>query len=299
MDAREYKLLLNPDRFKEVSPEIVADTFWEKHLKRLIETQLGSRNGDEPRHERSFSETKERVVRFWDTPDRMLTRADLVLRERLSFDQEGNADARPEITLKLRMADLFVVAAAELPGSRDDFSTTFEEDVAPLEVDDPEPGKRSVVVPTRRSTRSRFARSTSQTADWNTHRTLEGLRELFPTSFELIEASGLQRPRLTELVSGPTIRELVFKGARVKLGAGIVGKFSLTLWYFGAQQPDPRVAEISFKCATLAGDMPGAAARRARALFVAMQTDLGGWVNSEHTSKTALALPGACGRLLE
>jgi hypothetical protein len=294
LDAREYKLLLDPDRFKEVSPEIVADTFWEKHLKRLIDAQLGSRNGDQPRHEKRFSEIKKRVVRFWDTPDCTLTRADLALRERLSVDQEGNTDARPEITLKLRMADLFVVAAAELPGSYDDSSTTFEEDIAPLEVDDPAPGKRSVVVPTRRSIRSRFACSTSQTADWNTNRTLGELRELFPTAFELIEASGVQSSPLTELVSGPTIRELVFNGARVKLGAGIVGKFSLTLWYFGAQQPNPTVAEISFKCATLAGDMPGAAARRAGALFVAMQTDLGGWVNSDHSSKTALALPAGC-----
>ncbi|WP_234838782.1 hypothetical protein [Sinorhizobium meliloti] len=43
-DAREYKLL--PDLFKEVSPEIVPDTFWEKHLKRLIDAQLGSSKGD-------------------------------------------------------------------------------------------------------------------------------------------------------------------------------------------------------------------------------------------------------------
>lgn len=299
LDAREYKLLLNPDRFKEVSPETVADTFWEKHLKRLIDAQLGSRNGNEPRHERRFSERKERVVRFWDTPDCTLTRADLALRERLSKDQEGNAGVRPEITLKLRMADLFVVAAAEMPGSRDGFSTTFEEDIAPLEVDDPEPGKRSIVVPTRRSIRSRFARSTSQTTDWNTRPTIGDIRELFPTIFELIEASGVQHSPLTELVSGPTIRELVFKGARVKLGGGTVGKFTLTLWYFGAQQPSPTVAEISFKCATIEGDMPGARARRALALFVAMQTDLGGWVNSEHSSKTALALPGGCGSLVE
>ncbi len=82
----------------------------------------------------------------------------------------------------------------------------------------------------------------------------------------------------------------------MKLGAGIVGKFTLTLWYFGAQQQRPTVAEISFKCATVDGDMPGAAARRALALFIAMQTELGGWVNSDHSSKTALALPSVCGR---
>ena len=294
LDAREYKLLLNPDRFRE-SPETVADTFWEEHLKPLIDERLGLRNGSVPRHEERFTERRERVVRFWDAPDCILTRADVALRERMSVDEKDDSDVRPEITLKMRMPDLFVVATTELHGSRDNARTTFEEDIAPLEVDDPTPGKQSVVIPAKPSIRSRFALSTRQSADWSASQcTLGGLWELFPTIFELIKASGGQAAPATKLVSGPTIRELVFKGARVKLGAGVVGKFTLTLWYFGSQQPDPTVAEISFKCATIDGDMPGAAARRALTLFVAMQTRLGGWVNSEHSSKTALALPARC-----
>jgi hypothetical protein len=101
------------------------------------------------------------------------------------------------------------------------------------------------------------------------------------------------------LISGPSVREFVFRGARVRLGDNIIGKFTLTLWYFGSTHLAPAVAEISFKCALVDGDMPGTAARRALALFIDMQTDLGDWANSEHSSKTAVALPGACGRPTE
>ncbi|MFK0206318.1 hypothetical protein [Agrobacterium sp. NPDC090283] len=299
LDAREYKLLLNPERFSEATSEPIV-AFWEKHMKPLIDSQLGLRNDDEPRHEGQFNAPAERTVRFWDTADCILTRADLALRERLPVESEGSAAARPEITLKLRMPDLFVVAAAELPGSRNDARTTFEEDIAPLEVDDPNPNKRSVVVSAKRSIRSRFSLSTSQTAEWSKARpTLDDLQSLFPTLRELLGISGAQFDPGTALINGPNIRELVFKGARVKLGANSIGKFALTLWYLDKAGPAPRVAEVSFKCATLAGDMPGKAARRALTLFTCMQSQLSGWVTSEYSSKTALALPRACGRPFE
>ncbi|MDI7865326.1 hypothetical protein MRS76_25875 [Rhizobiaceae bacterium n13] len=296
LDGREYKLLLSPDRFREASIEAVAVAFWDEQMRPLIDQRLGLRDGREPRYEARFDELIARTVRFWDTPECTLTRASLALRERVQTYGQRSSGARPEITLKLRMADLFVVAATDLRGSGDRARTSFEEDIAPLEIDDPQPAKRSVIVPNQRSIRSRFSRSTTQPADWNpSRRTLLGVHVLFPTIFELVETSGMQCAPDTALVCGPTIRELVVKGARVKLGAGIVGKFALTLWYFGAERSTPNIAEISFKCATIDGDMPGKAARRALALFVAMQTDLSDWVNSEHSSKTALALPDACG----
>lgn len=195
LDAREYKLLLNPDRFREASPEMIAGTLWEQHLRALIDERLGTRNGGEPRHEGQLAERSARIVRFWDTPDCMLTRADLALRERSPVDEEGRADGQPEITLKLRMADLFVVAAADLPGNRDGARTTFEEDIAPLEVDDPDPCKQSVIAPAKRSIRSRFARSTRQASDWSgSQPTLGSLKLLFPTIFRSLFIGALPSP---------------------------------------------------------------------------------------------------------
>lgn len=298
LDAREYKLLLNPDRFQKTPSETVANTFWQERLKPIIQT-LGSRD-DEARHDGRFGAPSERIVRFWDAPNCLLTQADFALRERLPAENGMPTSERPEITLKLRMPDLFVVAATALPGSDKDARTTFEEDIAPLEVDDPQPDKSSVIVPARRSIRSRFSLSTTQTVEWGEpHRTLGGLQSLFPTLRDNVESLQTEFRPSTALVCGPEIRELVFKGARVKLGDDIVGKFSLTLWHFGPTHSAPTVAEISFKCAIVDGDMPGKAARRALALFVGMQTDLGNLVNSKHSSKTALALPGDCGKPVE
>jgi len=298
LDAREYKLLLNPDRFQEAPSEIVANTFWQERLKPIIQ-KLGGRDG-EARHDGRFGAPSERIIRFWDTPNCLLTQADFALRERLQAENGIAADERPEITLKLRMPDQFVVAATALPGAGEDARTTFEEDIAPLEVDDPLPDKTSVIVPVKRSIRSRFSLCTTQTAKWGEpHRTLGRLQSLFPTFRDHVELLQTEFTSSTALVCGPEIRELVFKGACVKLGDDIVGKFALTLWHFAPTHSAPTVAEISFKCAIVNGDMPGKTARRALALFVGMQADLGNWVNSEHSSKTALALPGNCGNPVE
>jgi hypothetical protein len=45
--------------------------------------------------------------------------------------------------------------------------------------------------------------------------------------------------------------------------------------------------------------MPGKAARRALKLFIGMQSQLSDWVNADYSSKTALALPGNCGKSSE
>ncbi|WP_260683532.1 hypothetical protein [Rhizobium laguerreae] len=81
LNAREYKLLLNPSRFREAPSEIAVSTFWEERLKPAI-LKLGHRDG-EARHDGQFGAPSERIVRFWETSDCLLTRADLALRERL------------------------------------------------------------------------------------------------------------------------------------------------------------------------------------------------------------------------
>ncbi|MDX1188943.1 hypothetical protein GOL88_28760 [Sinorhizobium medicae] len=298
LDAREYKLLLNPERFLEAPPDTVADVFWDEHLKPLIRG-LGSRNDGEPRDAGRFDKRTERIVRFWDTPDCDLTNTDLALRERLAIEDEAKPGARSKITLKLRMPDLFVVASTDLPGNGGKVRTTFEEDIAPLEVDDPKAGKRAVVVPEKSSIRSRFALSTTQKVEWTTSsRTLASLSLLFPTALDILASSGARPTTETQLISGPKIHELVFEGPSVKLSAEIIGEFALTLWFFGPDHVPSTVAEISFKCATAGGDMPGKAALRALKLFTGMQK-LAAWMNAEHSSKASLALPKRCGRPAE
>ncbi|WP_245372367.1 hypothetical protein [Rhizobium leguminosarum] len=295
LKAREYKLLLKPDRFSESALEKV-EHFWNDRMKRLIDDELGQDNRGMPRHEGRFSPTEERVVRYWDTADCLLTRAHLTLRERRQIDKLAKSD-ECQITLKLRMPDMFVVADADLGAGSADPDTKFEEDIAPLEVDNPAGDGQPVSISPSRSIRSRFSLSTTKDRQWsepianlgNAQRIFSKLADHLPfgTNFEPQRA----------LIAGPSIREEVFENARVRLGANVTGKFALTLWYF--DRTAPQVAEISFKSKPANGEMPGTAARRALKLFIGMQNQLSDWINADYSSKTALALPGNCGKSSE
>lgn len=297
--AREYKLLLNPARFQGETSRKAANGFWRDQVKPVIERRLDRRDGDLDRADREFGAAEERIVRFWDTEDCTLSMADLSLRERVTVEDEDGAARSAELTLKLRMPDFFVVASTRLAGSGDKAATKFEEDIAPLEIDIPNAGPSAVLLPARRSIRSRYSLSTRQTADWDrASHSLGDLQSRFPSLGDVITRSNQPFDPHAVLVAGPIIREFVFKGARVRLGETITGAFSLTLWFFGAHNTRPDVAEISFKCAIENGTMPGRAARRALALFIGLQTDLEAWVETRHSSKTSLALPGPCAQPL-
>jgi hypothetical protein len=58
----------------------------------------------------------------------------------------------------------------------------------------------------------------------------------------------------------------------------------------------PEIAELSFKYALSEGAEAGAAARRALALFKALQSDLKEWASPDRETKTSAALPAACHR---
>lgn len=289
--AREYKLLLEPGF--ELSLK-AARAFWQRRLRPIIAARLDRRDGGESRDEGDFESVGERIIRFRDTPGCVLTGCDYALRERLSAAGETAEASRREITLKLRMPDLFVVAATDLPGSQADAQTKFEEDIAPLEIAEPDRRGQSVAIASPRSMRSRFALSTSQTIE-GPPQTLAQAFALFPTLEDNLQSRGAQFSPGDQLCDGPIIREFVCKGAKVRLGDGIAGKFALTLWQFDSTGPAGGIAEISYKCKTPDGIMPGNAARRAFDLFIGLQEDLADSVDRHHASKTALVLPTPCG----
>jgi hypothetical protein len=294
LNAREYKLLLDPSKFTQPLSKDSANNFWYGQVVPVIAEQLDLRDGSS-RAEAPFGSLVKRNVRFWDARDCTLTLADFALRTRSDVQHQAQMSDRQEVTLKLRMADYFVVANTVLPGRNGDAKTKFEEDIAPLEV---KPGPTSTVVfPVRHSIRSRYSLSTTQDAGWSAASSTVGrVRRLFPTLEGLLRqpfASGDDEV----LVGGPVITELAVKGARVRLGENVTGDFTLTFWYFGPAEGSPAVAEVSYKCDTIEGRIPGNVARRAFDLFVGLQTAPGGYVNTDHSSKTAMALPNACAAL--
>ena len=272
LDGREYKVLLNPDRIG--TDKAAIDAFYEDRLRPILasgDRRIGGK----------FGKPSVREIHFFDTADRVLDRASFALRRR-----SNGGDA--EVTLKLRTPDIFVVAATKLPAKhRRDAETTFEEDVAPLEV----ATKRSEVkVADPPSIHSRFALSTKQPLRGDL-KNLRSVSRLYPTLHDNLRRARVGFEPSEAILEGPTIRELVFDGLCVDLGGSAAAALVLTLWELAPPAKIGRVTEVSYRCRIVKGRMPGKVAREALALFLALQTGLGAFLELRYPSKTALALP--------
>ena len=279
IDAREYKLLLNPAFFRDAMDTGIANAFLRDQLATIVRTR-----SDAPLR-RDFERKHRRGIRFYDTEGCVLDRARYALRTR-------DAGGDPEVTLKLRTSDLFVMASMRLRGRDDDADSKFEEDISPLEVT--VPGSRALAVADPPSMRSRFSQSTSQA----TGRRLDRLGDafaLYPGLRANLAEAGAAFDADDRLFEGPEIVETVFDGPRVTLDEEVETELGLTWWEFAQGAPVARVAELSYKVETRDGALSRDAARRGSRLFVGLQADLPhGCIDLAHPSKTALALPDRC-----
>jgi len=298
IDGREYKLLLDPDVFAGKAPDKAAKNFWSRRLKPLIEETLGAPSNGQSRAEGELELKKQRIITFFDSKKHILHKNGFALRKRTTL-KNGAPDGPPEVTLKFRTPDMLLAAEYCQAAKEGAGETTFEEDIAPLQVSR---GKKGVAVPDPRATYSRFAVSTELTGD-TSFGTLKDAFARFGSLRKTLErrAEAGVDPA-TKLLSGPTILELVFQEAFVDLGEKLDAEFGFTLWYFQKSahegnlwkdltsgRLDPSVAEISFDFDTKNGRMDADAAERASKLFIAMQEELSG--DPQEASKTELALP--------
>jgi hypothetical protein len=295
LDSREYKLMLDPQKFSGAPTPDEANRFWGDMLKPIIERRLDARDDGEPRHKKKFKLDEERTVRFWDTDACDLDRHGYVLRERADVRDGREDPSRREVTLKLRTPDLFLAAGALLPAAGDDADEKFEEDIGVLlaRAEDG-PGVERIEVARPPSMRSLFSRSVSQPlAAEASLASAEEVIELYPglNNLDIVDNGA------ANLVHGALISEYVFEGAEVDLGRDVDAGFALTLWYAADRTggASPAVAEISFKYDTDDGDVAPAVARRAMTLFLAMQAELA-WASPERATKTSSGLPEGCGR---
>lgn len=124
LTGREYKLMLNTERFRD--RKVGADLFW-KALTFLVEQQGGAVLPDTEDKEKDVEQ--QRMTWYLDTPSFELRRANVILRVR----EELDAKKRYKITLKYRAPDRYAVAGADVSCSqgvkKDDLK--FEEDVTP------------------------------------------------------------------------------------------------------------------------------------------------------------------------
>ena len=294
LEAREYKLLLDPLRFKDAYGYPGVHAFWEKSLKAIIAEHLGHRHSGEARFKGAFGRPTERAIRFWDTDDLVLARSDWSLRQRTKILNGTEDNAEHELTLKLRTPDLFIAAATVVATENKDVTDAFEEDIAPLGVTQLDTsGKERVILSNPASVRCRFARAFSRKIHdqkplgrlAEVYRLFRGLNDSLPES--ALGSVG----RIARLHHGEVMLERVYDGAAVALGGGVDGRFTFTEWYLEKDPKVQRVAEISFRLAIPDGELARSAAERALMLFTSLQRDLGNLLNLRDDSKTALALP--------
>jgi hypothetical protein len=264
--SREYKLMLNVDRFSNRASG--TETFW-RLVKSLAQEQGGKIHDEQP-------DICHRQTRYMDTADRGLRQHGFVLRVRQSSNEP-----KTKITLKFRDEDRYLAAIQQV-SSPDQDEAKFEEDILP-------------------PFRSKFARSSVVWVDgvpqWPD---LGHLLAHFPGLHKL------QIPKGTplETVNGLTAHEVAVQRGKLQFGkqAGLhkeyLIKVCMTFWYPSDRDDEPPlVTEFSYDYDVLKSRLgksrrleqfPRQVVSAAHHLFQALQEETD-WIDLGATTKTAFA----------
>ena len=174
LHSREYKLMLESDRFAS-SPDSIVDRFWDQVLKPLIEKNLDRRKDGGPRHKEKFAVRPERAVMFRDTASCVLWDNGYVLRERVRLK-----DGRRELTLKLRTPDIFLAAQSQVAAIDEKAEIKTEEDIAPMIERTVAGGQENARFSRPPTFRSLFSRSVTQRVGPEGRRVVAGRHRIVP-----------------------------------------------------------------------------------------------------------------------
>lgn len=259
--SREYKLMLNTDRFRERGRG--TEVFFGL-LKFLIDKEGGE-------IVESQDEETRRLTSYFDTPELALRQAGYSLRLR----DERPAGGRFQINLKFRAPDRYISAGQDL-SSTEDGNPKFEEDILPPFV-------------------SKFSNSNSlESADEPDLSSVGKLTALFPG----LGGLKLGQDVAVRKINNFTAVEVVRKLCKFRFGGKPNLKASLSFWYLEeGEEGWPLVGEFSFDYdaakdgggADKLEQYPAATVEGANRLFAAVQGQAG-WFNPGGTTKTAFAL---------
>ncbi|HEX8456071.1 MAG TPA: hypothetical protein VF656_02020 [Pyrinomonadaceae bacterium] len=257
--SREYKLMLNTDRFEDSAQG--TDSFFAL-LKFLIEKGRGA-------IKETQTEEKRRLTSYLDTPEMALRQAGYALRLR---DESAGGGAF-QLNLKYRSSDRYLSAERDLstPLGGD---IKFEEDVLP--------------------SASKF--SHSNTLESNKALDADTVGKVV-TLFPGLGVLNLGADVAVKTVNDFTAAEVVRKLCKFQFGGPPNLKASLSFWRLPSDAESwPLVCEFSFDYDAPKGggadkleQYPIATVEGANRLFEAMQGQAG-WVNLSATTKTAFAL---------
>jgi hypothetical protein len=259
--SREYKLMLNVDRFKDreqASQEFLS----------LLDFLVGKERGSVVEEQ---NEEERRQTSYLDTPEGALHQQGFALRLREEDDDEESF----QINLKYRASDRYISAAQNL-SSPQDGKTKFEEDILPPFV-------------------SKFSHSTSIKTDEDPELgTIGKVMDLFPGLREL----DIDENTPVETVNDFKVLEVDRKLCKLKFDEEPIIKASLSFWYLTGEEDEwPLVGEFSFDYDVLDSEAdreklemyPPRMVEGANRLFNALQKQEG-WLSFNTTTKTAFAL---------
>lgn len=263
--SREYKLLLNTDRFTDRKAGA-------EHFRELVEFLARQHGGEVVERQR---EEIRRVTEYYDTTAFALQHHGFCLRLR---EEQGDGGAKYCLTLKYRAPDRYLAAAQDVATAKKG-KTKFEEDILPPFV-------------------SKFARSVSLKLDARPDlATFGDLVEIFPglKALDIHAATALQR------VNGLRACEIARHLGKLRFGGAPEVKLCLSFWYLAEDDHSPPlVVEFSYdydlpdrddKDKDRLEQYPYPTVEGTDRLFASLQKQ-DGWVRLHGTTKTAYAYEG-------
>jgi hypothetical protein len=261
--SREYKLMLNMDRFKD--REQASEDFLSL-LEFLVEKEGGTIVEKQNEEER-------RYISYLDTPEGALHQQGFTLRLREEDDDEEEF----QINLKYRASDRYISAAQDL-SSPQEGNTKFEEDILPPFI-------------------SKFSHSTSIETDAAPELgSMQKVMDLFPG----LREHNIDENTPVKTVNDFKALEVARNLCKLEFGEEPIIKASLSFWYLTGEEDEwPLVGEFSFdydivdneadedKLETYSRQVVEGANR----LFNALQKQEG-WLSFSTTTKTAFAFEG-------
>lgn len=253
--SREYKLILNGDRFGN----------WEKGSQSFIEIVefLAAQHGGKFIDNGKDDKTKKREVCYLDTPDSALRQQRLIVRIR-----KENSN-KYKLLLKYRDGDRYIAAAR--PIAVKDSEYKFEEDITPPFV-------------------SKYSKSSSIKIDGDLK--LENIDEL-ANYFPVLKDLHIPAKSPLVKVGNFTAYETVYEPGHLKFGDNdIEVELSFSFWHLLEDSEEfPLIGEFSFNYRNDDGDFPIEMISGANGLFEALQKQAG-WLDFSNSTKTAFAYEG-------
>ena len=261
--SREYKLMLNMDRFKDreqASQEFLSllEFLVEKEGGTIVEKQ---------------NEEERRYISYLDTPEGALHQQGFASRLREEADDEEEF----QLNLKYRASDRYISAAQDL-SSPQEGKTKFEEDILPPFI-------------------SKFSHSTSIETDADPELgSMQKVMAFFPGLKEL----NIDENTPVKTVNDFKALEVTRNLCKLEFGEEPIIKASLSFWYLTGEEDEwPLVGEFSFDYDVLDNGAdedklemyPHRVVEGANRLFNALQKQEG-WISFNTTTKTAFALEG-------